>query len=84
LDPVEALVEDLYHAAPGDLAMMLAAIQRHDYSGAMILARDLWGPKVIGLPVGGAVIPLGTTQGLSLVTIFRLMTYLRDQVVHPR
>ena len=79
LDPTEALAEHLYHSVPGDLAMFMRQIQRHDYPGAMRLARDLWAPMYAETFLG----PMMIRPGLSVVETFRLMVYLRDQVVHP-
>jgi ethanolamine transporter EutH len=80
LDPIAALVEDLYHAAPGDLAMFMGAIQRHDYPGALALARDLWAPLYAETILG----PMMVRPGISLTTAVALMTYLRNEVVHPK
>ncbi len=79
LDPIESLAEDLYHNVPGDLAMFMRQIQRHDYPGAIALARDLWAPLYADTPLG----PMMVRQGLPLVTVVQLMTWLRNEVVHP-
>ena len=80
LDPIEALAEDLYHHSPGDLAMFMGAIQRHDYPAAMALARDLWAPLYVETIFGAEMV----RPGLPLVTVVQLMTWLRNEVVHPR
>lgn len=80
LDPIEALAEDLYHRAPWDLAMFMGAIQRHDYPGALALARDLWAPVYADTFLG----PMMVRQGLSPATVVQLMVYLRNEVVHPQ
>jgi hypothetical protein len=79
LDPVEALAEDLLHHAPGDLAMFMGAIQRHDYPGAIALARDLWAPVYADTLLG----PMVVRRGISLTMAVQLMTWLRNEVVHP-
>lgn len=80
----ELLADRIIDHDPWDMAMLMGLIQAHDYTGALTLARDLWGPKVIGLPFGGTVIPLGTTPGLSGTALLGLVRFLRDEVVHPQ
>jgi len=80
LDPIEALAEDLYDNVPGDLAMFMGAIQRHDYPSALSLAHDLWAPMYVDTPEGVEMV----RPGLSLVTVVQLMTFLRNEVVHPQ
>jgi len=79
-DPIERLADDLYHAAPGDLAMFMGAIQRHDYPGALALARDLWAPQYAETILG----PMMVRPGISMVAAVALMRFLRDRVVHPQ
>lgn len=82
LDPIAALAEDLYHAVPGDLAMFMGAIQRHDYPGALALARDLWAPLYAYTDSHHGALMI--RPGISMVTAVALMTYLRNEVVHPQ